>query len=1486
MGRVLLFALLSASHLCALPTGLKPVSGEVKEPILNGSTMKIETKGDAILSWDSFSITQAEVLHFLQDGAKSAVLNQVRGMEESLLFGTLLSNGKVYLINPNGVLIGPDARIETSGFLASTFDILNLNPEDGIFEMKGTSEAKIVNLGKIECPSGDLFLVARHVENRGILSAPQGRVGIGAADEVFLLPEGRERIWIEMESSDSSIVQEGEIEALSIELRSCTNPYSMAIQGNGKMEATTLCEKGGEIFLVAQSGICDVQGEVTGKEVHILGSYVNVHEGAKVDVSGDSGGGIVQIGDARLCQGVYVGENAIIEANAIDSGNGGSVTIWSDLSTACVGTVNARGGVNGGNGGFIEVSSHQGLHTHGAIFDTSAPFGKTGTLLFDPCAVTVSAAATTVGVSPGPFVMCPGGAINYTFVGLAAANINHTDLSNYLGCNNVTINADASGTAANGSILFSSATVSWAAANTLTLTCTSANGASSSAAIDITDSTITNSSMGTPFTALSINGQNTGAGAFFGVVIQTSVGATNIQTAQGDISITGTTSGQANGVGVSIFDSAGPLTIQSTMGGAITMTGTCTNTGGRGVEFIAAQVSSTSGAIQVLGTGGATGFGIVTDVSQSIISTTGNITLNGSIPSGSGGAGISFLAGTSTSITSSGGSISLTGTHSGTNGIGINLGGAGSAGTTTISTTGNGTISLNGTRGTGGPASFTLSSGILNISSVNGNIDIVGNTPIVDVGSDISLSYTAGVFAGSNATIGTTGTGNITIQASKSIELGDATNTNKPVTIETSGGGNIVLTGGTIGSIPAIFLQNATEITTLGSGTITLTGTRSASDSPTITINGLMTHIGSANGNIFINPTSSAAITTTLAISNGVTIDSTGSGSILINAAGAGGGDISLSTNTTLQTASGDISMTHTTSGDISLTSTTLLNSTGAGDITLDTASGQILVGPNATITSTSGNILIDGTTTTASTAVVMGTTTTIAAGGAGTVQITGTIPPLLLIPALSITGNVGMPAQISTVNGNLTLTANRGSPALSIQNTATIQSTGTGSIILMTTVEGVTATNAVTINAAGSGGITFNIDGIANLSNNVQCTAAGTGAIQLTSSSDFLLSNNAVISGNGGIFTANIGDNLTLTGGAGANAPARMLFRNTTATFAIGGNLTLTGGLDTSSSAIIGPNGAFEDNTSLTFTSIGGNVTLNAGTPNSFALIGADIAAAVNFFNGNITFSSIGGNVTLNGDSLGIGTSGFAQIGHLNEPGINGFLGGSITLQTNGSISLNGGLNSTAYARIGLGGQTPGPVYFRVGAVSLTAGTSLILTTAGNGQPQIESFESTGLTIVVDNLFPTSPGIGSGAVNFASNSLITATDAELRIYTADRALNTISSPINGEAFVPGPFGVDTATEKWSIYFPGGTYGGEAFTIYYKVPFAPAPIPASTLSLLQTNLSIADAQNTDLILEIELHLDPSYEGRICWKDRKHCTKGNRFASFIFENEVR
>lgn len=460
--RNLLFLLSAAAVLNANPKNHSVIHGEANVSE-EGNLVQIDASDRSILNWDTFSIQNGETTRFVLPSSDSAILNRVTGSQISEIFGLLQANGQVYLINPNGLVIGKEGRIDTAGFVASVYEIQNtdfLNGES--LKIQGFELGEIVNLGSITTRFGSIVLIAHRVENSGTLTAPEATVSLNSGHEILLDPNGESLLFIRPDLKGAGIENNGTIEALKLQLQADAAPTSLAIGLGGIIEAGSVQNIGGEIYLVAKEGAIHLRSdgqliarneghivlhaekgivEVTGSikaptgTVHLLGEEVQLLETADVDVSGKNKGGTVLVGGdyqglnktIPTAKTVVFSKNAKILADATEMGEGGKVILWSDESNDFLGYISAQGGSEGGDGGFVEVSSLGRLAFNGLV-STLSPKGKSGTLLLDPTDVIISAAADNDDT--------PGGTYNWTG---PAVNVNDTVLYSNLALGNVFI---------------------------------------------------------------------------------------------------------------------------------------------------------------------------------------------------------------------------------------------------------------------------------------------------------------------------------------------------------------------------------------------------------------------------------------------------------------------------------------------------------------------------------------------------------------------------------------------------------------------------------------------------------------------------------------------------------------------------------------------------------------------------------------------------------------------------------------------------------------------------------------------------------------------------------------------------------------------------------------------------------------------------------------------------------------------------------------
>ncbi len=459
----------------AQPVGASVVAGQAQVSTAGAATLINQSTNTAIINWQDFSVGVGASVQFNQPNAASITLNRVTGANISNIEGAVRANGQVWLLNPNGVLFGNNARINVGGLLATTSDIANNNFLEGRYDFTGGKNS-IINKGSITASSGgSVVLSAPTVTNSGLIQASAGHVVLGGTDTFTVDFNGDHLLSyaVGANSTGGKVTNTGKISApggqILLTARAAAGVQDAVINNTGMVEATSVREENGEIILeadgggVSNSGTLDASGKgagETGGTVNVLGKNIAITDGAKVDVSGDAGGGTVLVGgnfqgkgSEQHAQTVTV-DKATIKADAISRGNGGKVAVWSDGTTKFAGAISARGGAASGHGGQVETSGHYLGVAANATVDTSAAMGFAGNWLLDPDNIDInsSGGCTTLGGS---------GCTDTTFGTTGDIVIAPSAIVAALGSGNVTLQA-------NSDITVTSA-VSAASSNTLYL---------------------------------------------------------------------------------------------------------------------------------------------------------------------------------------------------------------------------------------------------------------------------------------------------------------------------------------------------------------------------------------------------------------------------------------------------------------------------------------------------------------------------------------------------------------------------------------------------------------------------------------------------------------------------------------------------------------------------------------------------------------------------------------------------------------------------------------------------------------------------------------------------------------------------------------------------------------------------------------------------------------------------------------------------------
>jgi filamentous hemagglutinin family protein len=891
-----------------------------------------QTTDRAVINWRSFSIGADEQVNFNQPSSDSATLNRVLGGQRSVIEGALSANGQVYLLNTSGVLFTSSAKVDVGGLVATTSTIRDDDFMAGDLKFTATAHSvgEIANEGTITIRDGGMAaLVAPTVRNQGIISARLGRIALGAGETFTLDLYGDQLINFALPGTSSGgLVERGLEQAGSLiadggQVLLTTDAAAGIVGGvvnmSGIVQARTVEQNArGEIVLVGGGAAVDVSGRLDasghdagsqGGSIDVFGQSVHLLSSAVVDATGSSGGGAVRVGGGFAADNTpradttIVAEGATIDASATDAGNAGTVAVWGNDSAQFAGTIRARGGEHGGDGGFVEVSSKGLLQFLGDAI-TDAPTGRAGTVLLDPPSIRVEAV----------------GSIDPTAAIVSAAALNGMLRRGtpvvLLADDSITVNATIDGRSPSGtgpsglvdmragSIILMQPVLT--ERNSITLNATSGNVTFGANAFLYVADSASQSTVGT--SAITIN-----AAGSIDAQSLISLGQINLTATTGNVALAGqfglNNSGTATGIGSLTVNAGGNATLRGARtSGAVTVTagGSIANSGnsivaGGNVAFTSGAGGISLGALS----GNAPGIDALA-ASTVALRTPGAVTLGSGIRSAGGDITIGASDGRVASVTD--------GAVTGPATTGVLL--AGGSGDVEIQA--ENLVELRG-----------VSAGGTIVVNTNGRLTNVDNA-IVASGGGITL--TAGNDEGEGIDVrGLAGSAALQAADGAAVDL----RTRREVTV----GGGVRALGGTINVGSADARVNG--LTVLDGAVLqTSTGATTAGAINVFSTNGVDGHGTVAAPVGFVTNALTIDSTAGLVQLDGLFGSAGGAdhiGSVTVHAVGAGG-------NVELRGAhtSGQINVT--ASGTISNTDNTLIS---AGDVELTAGSGITLDVPN-----------------------------------------------------------------------------------------------------------------------------------------------------------------------------------------------------------------------------------------------------------------------------------------------------------------------------------------------------------------------------------------------------------------------------------------------------------------------------------------------------------------------------------------------------------
>jgi filamentous hemagglutinin family protein len=289
----------------ALPVGGQVSAGSAAIYSSAGKMTINQSSQNVAINWQSFGIAATESVNFVQPNSASVALNRVIGPDPSAIFGMLSANGKIFLVNPNGILFGRGASVNVGGLAASTLNISDADFMAGKYKFSGASTASVQNQGAISAPGGYVALLGANVSNSGVISARLGSVALAAGKAVTLdlAGDGLLNVTVDQGAVKALVDNGGMIQAdggqVLLTAQAAGTLLTTVVNSSGIIQAQTVQNRGGKIRLLGDmnSGTVNVSGTLDasapaggdGGFVETSAAHVEVSPGLKVTTAAAQG---------------------------------------------------------------------------------------------------------------------------------------------------------------------------------------------------------------------------------------------------------------------------------------------------------------------------------------------------------------------------------------------------------------------------------------------------------------------------------------------------------------------------------------------------------------------------------------------------------------------------------------------------------------------------------------------------------------------------------------------------------------------------------------------------------------------------------------------------------------------------------------------------------------------------------------------------------------------------------------------------------------------------------------------------------------------------------------------------------------------------------------------------------------------------------------------------------------------------------------------
>lgn len=439
------------------------------------TTMTVSGSGSTVnINWASFDIGSSATVNFPLTSATSVAINRITGSAvPSQLFGSVNSNGVVFLSNPNGSVFGPTAQINVGSLLGTTLDITPVSGNQYTLSLNAGARGSVLNQGTLQAAGGGtVSLVGGAVSNQGYVVAQGGRLNLIGADHAALSFDAQGRTAITIDGALNGNIGGGSTAAISnlgtlqadggtivVAATAASGLFSQLVTNTGLIQAKSIAAgSSGTIQLSATGGGLNVGGSIDATGVEggtvSLFSDAGVTASAMIKAGGVNSGGNISVSGATigftgtgLVDAGATGTLSLTSSGAITQDSGSSINTGT-LTGSAIGAVFLTGTNTIGTLGSFSSNGFS-LTNQGALSVNGAANAGTGALALTvsgPGALTVNSTGSLAGSS----IALQAGASGITLSAGSAVNT---------GTGALTLAANGGSTTANGTITAATTTV-------------------------------------------------------------------------------------------------------------------------------------------------------------------------------------------------------------------------------------------------------------------------------------------------------------------------------------------------------------------------------------------------------------------------------------------------------------------------------------------------------------------------------------------------------------------------------------------------------------------------------------------------------------------------------------------------------------------------------------------------------------------------------------------------------------------------------------------------------------------------------------------------------------------------------------------------------------------------------------------------------------------------------------------------------------------